>query len=71
MSNDMTSIQAKEERKKNWSKMAMAVQHKGVLKRARCTINPFKIICTVLIGPLILYCIIKILYYANIIQRNS
>jgi hypothetical protein len=31
MSNDMTSIQAKEERKKNWSKMAMAVQHKGVL----------------------------------------
>jgi hypothetical protein len=31
MSRDMTSIQAKEERKKNWSKMAMAVQHKGVL----------------------------------------
>jgi hypothetical protein len=31
MSSDMTIIQAKEERKENWSRMAIAVQQNGVL----------------------------------------
>jgi hypothetical protein len=31
MSSDMTIIQAKEERKENWSRIAIAVQQNGVL----------------------------------------